>query len=179
MSMNYYFKLKEVPKINIDIKGEIGNNILKQLNNKIESMSEIHICQTADGWKPLFQKNEYYSTIAELRGFYERNKQYLYIEDEYGVEKAWEDIERIINNNTGKRRYEVVNHCVDYSYDKESGIEFIKRVMDIDKDIIELTNKEILLLSNLMCIYLDRSKESDSIYEKIDKVYKEIYNKPE
>ena len=77
MSMNYYFKLKEVPKININVKGEIGSNILKQLNNKIESMSEIHICQTAGGWKPLFQQNEYYSTIAELRKFYERNKDLL------------------------------------------------------------------------------------------------------
>lgn len=87
MSMNYYFKLKAVPKINIDIKGEIGNNILKKLNNKIESMSEFHICQTAGGWKPLFQKNEYYSTIVELREFYQRNKKILYIENEYGEKK--------------------------------------------------------------------------------------------
>ena len=105
----------------------------------------IHIAKTSGGWKPLFQKNEYYSTIAELRGFYERNKDLLYIENEYGVEKAWEDIEYIINDNTGKRRYNI--DCCEYSYDKDSGIEFIKRVMDIDKDIIELTNKEILLLS--------------------------------
>ena len=124
MSMNYYFKLKEVPKININVKGEIGSNILKQLNNKIESMSEIHICQTAGGWKPLFQKNEYYSTIAELREFYERNKNLLYIENEYGVEKVWGDIEYIINDNTGKRRYNVDYR--EYSYDKDSGIEFME-----------------------------------------------------
>ena len=49
--------------------------------------------------------------------------------------------------------------------------------MDIDKDknVIEFTSKEILWLSNLMCSEIDGSKESISIYEKIDKIYQEIY----
>ena len=124
MSTNYYFKLKENLQLNINIKGEIGNNILNKLNEKLESMSEIHICQTSAGWKPLFQKNEYYSTIKELINFYSRNKKYLYIEDEYGIKKSWKDIEYIINDNTGKRRREA-DYC-EYSYDKESGIEFME-----------------------------------------------------
>ena len=103
MSTNYYFRLKEIPKLNINIKGEIGNNILNKLNEKLESMSEIHICR---------------------REFYERNKDLLYIENEYGAEKSWSDIEYIINDNTGKRRYNVDYY--EYSYDKDSGIEFME-----------------------------------------------------
>lgn len=42
---------------------------------------------------------------------------------------------------------------------------------------LELTNPEILWLSNLMCGEADGSKESDSLENKIDKLYQEVFNK--
>lgn len=42
---------------------------------------------------------------------------------------------------------------------------------------LELNDLEILWLSNLMEGESDGSKESDSLYEKIDKLYQETFNR--
>ncbi|WP_252251226.1 hypothetical protein [Clostridium sp. VAP52] len=41
---------------------------------------------------------------------------------------------------------------------------------------LELNDLEILWLSNIMCSETDGSKESESLYEKIDKLYQETFN---
>lgn len=37
-------------------------------------MSKIKICKSSGGWKPLFQKTDFYSSVRELKEFYNKNK---------------------------------------------------------------------------------------------------------
>lgn len=45
---------------------------------------ELHICKISMGWKPLFQVTKFYSNVKELKEFYNKNKDRIHIEDEYG-----------------------------------------------------------------------------------------------
>lgn len=34
----------------------------------------LRICKSSGGWKPLFQKTDFYSSVMELKEFYNKNK---------------------------------------------------------------------------------------------------------
>ena len=56
----------------------------------------IHIAKTSWDWKPLFQKNGYYSSVKEIKNFYNNNKDFIII-DEYCGEYTWEEFsERVL-----------------------------------------------------------------------------------
>lgn len=48
---------------------------------------EIHIFKTSMGWKPLFQSNENWSSVKELKEYYNKYKDVLVFIDEYDEEK--------------------------------------------------------------------------------------------
>jgi hypothetical protein len=55
----------------------------------------IHIAKTSGGWKPMFQSNTLFSSVAELKAFYLANN--LDIFDEYDNVYSWEQFtERVL-----------------------------------------------------------------------------------
>lgn len=53
---------------------------------------ELHICKISIGWKPLFQVTKFYSNVKELKEFFNKNRDRIHIEDEYGEEQ---DIDKL------------------------------------------------------------------------------------
>jgi hypothetical protein len=83
MSTNYYFQSKQYSKI---------LNKLKRIKKECKALifnfelENLHIGKRSSGWKPCFEKTEYYSSVKEIIEFYEKNKDDLIILDEYGKE---------------------------------------------------------------------------------------------
>ena len=102
MGTNFYFKVKTDIQINIPIDGEIKNSILEKLNYALQDVTEIHIGKRSGGWLPLFQKTNYYSSVKEIKEFYEKNKEHLIIIDEYDMEYSLDELdEEIFSWNKG------------------------------------------------------------------------------
>lgn len=53
---------------------------------------ELHICKVSMGWKPLFQVTKFYSSVKELKEFYNQNRDRIHIEDEYGQEQGIDEL---------------------------------------------------------------------------------------
>jgi len=89
MGTNYYFKKKDSSKIMKMIEENCfyDKDYLYDLERKL---TELHIGKSSGGWRPLFQKTKYYSSISELENFYNKNKDNLTILDEYGDEFSWD-----------------------------------------------------------------------------------------
>ena len=58
---------------------------------------ELHICKISMGWKPLFQVTKFYSNVKELKEFYNKNKDRIYIEDEYGEKQDMDELFEFID----------------------------------------------------------------------------------
>lgn len=58
---------------------------------------ELHICKISIGWKPLFQSTKFYSNVKELKEFYNKNKDRINIEDEYGEVQDIDDLFEFID----------------------------------------------------------------------------------
>ena len=87
MSTNYYFQVK--PKV--IVFGECSDELKERLVSR--TRFKLHIGKRSLGWKPLFYKSEYYSSVQEIRDFYSENYGVLTIENEYGEEISMEDLE--------------------------------------------------------------------------------------
>lgn len=132
MGTNFYFKHANEEELEEDI-----NNLkCKYPFAKITIQADIHIAKTSAGWKPLFQNNEYFESVEDIKNFYFNNFDTLIIKDEYGTDYTWEEFKkRVINFNPngvshiksikldGFVTEEYINE--NYNYDKE-GYEFSK-----------------------------------------------------
>ena len=59
---------------------------------------EVHLAKTSCGWKPLWQDHSFYHSVAELKEFYFKHKEKLFLYDEYGRFYKWEEFEeRVVN----------------------------------------------------------------------------------
>ena len=58
---------------------------------------ELHICKISMGWKPLFEATKFYSNVKELKEFYDKNKDRIHIEDEYGEEQDIDELFQFID----------------------------------------------------------------------------------
>lgn len=106
MSTNYYFNIETGCKFCEDI--------------------EIHIGKSSVGWKPIFEKTRFYSSVEEIRGFYEENKEAITITNEYREELTFEELENgLINWNKERKDVLVANDNGIYR-DKEGYIFTIK-----------------------------------------------------
>lgn len=98
MGTNYYFEVKNTNEI-IEKVRLVSPFITNEVLNKIQAeLYEIHIGKRSAGWKPLFAKTSYYSTIDELKTFYNDNKDNLIIKSEYQNEITWEELEKELIN---------------------------------------------------------------------------------
>lgn len=114
MSTNYYFRLKKEKRDQLDTLFNIifNKNFKIIYNEEIIAIlnKEIHIGKTSYGWRPLFQKTDYFNSLKELILFYNLNKNDFDIVDEYNRIISWEEFEKeMIINKSG-------NFSKDYNY---------------------------------------------------------------
>ena len=94
MSTNYYFEVKNNEEVINKIQ-EISQFINKESIKKIEyDLKWIHIGKRSAGWKPVFQAQEYFKTIEELKQFYDNNQEKLNIKSEYDQIMTWEELDK-------------------------------------------------------------------------------------
>lgn len=126
MSTNYYFRLKGI-KNNVTFPS-CSSNLINMIQNKMdiifEGICEIHIGKRAGGYKPLFQKTEYFKSVADIRKFYSENKDCLTIVDEYNTELTFPELEEeLISWCKGNRNAR--NNCgEEYFYTDDEGYNF-------------------------------------------------------
>lgn len=126
MSTNYYLKLKEEKRNQLDnLLNIIFNEKFKNIyNDEITSIinKEIHIGKSSSGWRPLFERTNYFESLKEFIKFYNDHKSDFDIVDEYNRIISWEEFEKeMIINKSG-------NFSQDYSYYfDEDGYWFNKR----------------------------------------------------
>ena len=125
MGTNYYFKIKDV-KLNLDFPNNmdgIKNEILEILSEKLDDLTLIHIGKRSAGWKPLFQKTKYFSSVKEIREFYNKNEEALLIINEYDEELTFKELEKeLIDWNMGPQPVKPLEHIGlgdSYYIDKE------------------------------------------------------------
>lgn len=126
MSTNFYFKIKMDVKLETNVAKEIKKNIEDKVKELIEELSEIHIGKRYSFWNSLFQKTDYYSSVKEIKEFYEKNKENLIVVDEYNREYAFEDLEEELftwNRENSKSHLENDSNCY---YLDEEGYEFLR-----------------------------------------------------
>ena len=77
------------------------------------SAPEIHIAKTSCGWKPLFQKNLLFSSVKDIKEFYDKSG--LEIFDEYGKKYNWEEFTKRVLKfcENGKTHIEYEGYTVD------------------------------------------------------------------
>lgn len=78
MGTNYYFTLKRNKKSELKHKINPIESIFFPIEEK-----PLHIGKSSLGWTFSFQKTEYYKSYKEILEFYEKNKKYIRIIDEY------------------------------------------------------------------------------------------------
>lgn len=130
MGTNFYFKVKG--KINVDVDyGMFTESIKTKITNALEESLEIHIGKRSGGWKPLLRANEYYDSFKSMKSFYDDNKEYLSIKDEYDREYTFDElVEDLIfwnkNNKDAKSHVELDDYYENKCYVDEDGNEFIR-----------------------------------------------------
>lgn len=123
MSTNYYLRNKKEYEHHskvIEQRSKIIDEFMSQLadwNNdeslwsvrfKIEEIAhvgyeEIHIGKRSYGWKPLFQKQNQFSSFRELEQFYKSNQHIYEIIDECNRVHTWDELETELINWQGER----------------------------------------------------------------------------
>ena len=122
MSTNYYFKIKDYENLIKHVKS-LSNFILE---DKVEDIFDgIHICKISCGWKPCFQKTQYYSNMEELIDFYIKYHKELVIIDEYDRVISWKSIYKEINIcNKNKSHLNVNSTYTHIFYKDDFGFEW-------------------------------------------------------
>jgi len=93
MSTNYYFEIKNSEEVMSKIQ-EISKFISQESIEKIEhELKFIHIGKRSAGWKPIFQVQEYFKTVEELKQFYNKHVEVLIIKSEYNEIMTWDELE--------------------------------------------------------------------------------------
>ena len=93
MGTNYYFKIKD-----IYFKNDIRDKYLKEWNI-VHYKPLLHIGKRSAGWKPLFEcHNELFTSVKEIKKYYDNNKEFLDIINEYNEYLTWEQLEEELIN---------------------------------------------------------------------------------
>lgn len=130
MGTNFYFKVRG--KINVDVDcGIFTESIKSKISNILEESLDIHIGKRSGGWKPLLRANEYYDSFKSMKSFYNNNKEYLSIMDEYDREYTFDElVEDLIHwnkdNKDAKSHIDLDDYYENKCYVDEDGNEFIK-----------------------------------------------------
>ena len=127
MGTNYYFRVKGFninDNLTYKMDRKLYSSIADKLSDCLNEVCEIHIGKRSCGWKPSFQKTEHYSTVQEIRNFYNDNIECLEIFNEYDESLTFEQLEEeLINWNKDVKN--VRSHgCFDGNYSDSEGYEF-------------------------------------------------------
>lgn len=87
---------------------------------------ELHIGKASVGWKPVFRRTEFYSTVREIKKFYNKNKKYVKIVNEYGDELTWDELKKELIFWNKDNLNVFVRERKWYDYKDQDGYEFIK-----------------------------------------------------
>jgi len=97
MGTNFYFFIKDrnlsklFEKVYITDEPEFGY--------------KIHLNKLSFGWRPLFESNNQWKSFDELELFYERNKDYITIFDEYRNKYSYDEYKnRLLDHLNAKRK---------------------------------------------------------------------------
>lgn len=123
MGTNYYFKIKDIRKKEIE---KHLTNIEKDL---LDLDFRLHIGKSSVGWTFTFQATRYYRSYKELLDFYEENKNSLMIVNEYeepvDIEKFKDIVEYKRNEENNHTKYvENDEEYGQYSYLDDEGNSF-------------------------------------------------------
>lgn len=130
MGTNFYFKVRG--KMNVDIDcGIFTESIKAKISSVLEECCCIHIGKRSGGWKPLLRANEYYDSFKSIKAFYNDNKEYLSIVDEYDREYTFDElVEDLIlwnkDNKDAKSHIDLDDYYENKCYIDEDGNEFIR-----------------------------------------------------
>ena len=113
---DYSFKLDKLLNDYIKSYNKLSKEMSKETNDLFESQElsdynnwwnymhlaeieypELHICKISMGWKPLFEATKFYGNVKELKEFYNKNKDRIHIEDEYGEEQDIDELFQFID----------------------------------------------------------------------------------
>lgn len=127
MSTNFYFKVKTDININIPTGGNIKETVLNKINIVLKDITKLHIGKKSNGWCPLFEATEYYSSVKEIKNFYLANQDYLNIIDEYDKLYTLDELEEELfnHNNNNILAKSHLNIAPNFYFDKE-GYEFAR-----------------------------------------------------
>lgn len=98
--------LKNLESDLMSIGVEVRDDTLRNIYNYLEQEYEpIHIGKRSIGWKPLLQACEHFKSIMEMKAWYVSSSVGYFIENEYGEELTWKELEDELINWEGKRNY--------------------------------------------------------------------------
>lgn len=86
MSTNYYFAPKEEKLI------EVSKIFPYKTREELLDFFKLMIGRRTSNRPPIFYKSQYYSSVSEIKEFYDTNKDSLQIENEYGEILTWNDL---------------------------------------------------------------------------------------
>lgn len=121
---NYYFKLKKENEIEHAIK-----KILDSFNSNelIDfDINRIKFAHSAIGWKTSFTATKYFKNIKELKTFYENNKNYLEVVDDYDIVYDFRKFIDLIEHEYSLSKFEFENYN-NYYFDDEN-YQWVKEV---------------------------------------------------
>lgn len=99
---NYYFKdkiVEEMKKKIIDRNSPILNE------GDLDEVGVVHIGQSSTGWVGMLEAQpKLYSTVSEMKVFYEKHVDRLIIVDENDLLLTWEQLENLLLYREGKPR---------------------------------------------------------------------------
>lgn len=99
--------------------------ILEEVKWRFEEKEEsVHIGKRSMGWVPLFEAGEYFSTMKELEEWHLKNQNEYIIENEYGEELDWNNLETELFEWEGKKTHSS-NSYIEY-YKDEDGYEWTR-----------------------------------------------------
>jgi len=102
MSINYYFR----DKIIEDLKNKIIDADSPLLNGTaLDEIGIVHIGQSQLGWVGLLQRQpNLYSSVSEMKAFFENNADRLVIVDDDDQLITWEQLEKLLLSQDGEPR---------------------------------------------------------------------------
>jgi len=118
MGTNYYFVDKEFEKFK--------NNYVSVLQKNIEiETPRLHIGKASCGWKGLLKRNDYfYTTVSEMKEFYEKHKDTIAIMNEYYEEVTWDTLKQELIDREGKYIGDDIRDTIDKDGYRWAGFNF-------------------------------------------------------
>ena len=128
---------------------------------------EVHLAKTSCGWKPLWQDHSFYHSVAELKEFYFKHKEKLFLYDEYGRFYKWEEFEERVVNWGDQQEIRYMKHIPEGVPDEVLGGK--KYLIESTKDDYDITIPFDHMEYEKLDIYRDNWRYEHKSYYSKDK----------